>query len=741
MPKHLGLRMKAAIRSVCLVLLVFCGFACMQSAFADEGEDTSRAIAVAYDNSGSMITDSDKWCGAKYSIEVFASMLGENDSLSLYTMDSSGEKLSLLGSQDAEKRVNAVHDADLGVSDYTDPRAAKEAYEALLASDADEKYLVVTTDGAFNVGGGLSDINAIVSDCREKEITVIYLAIGDGAETIEPDESNGVYVKRASASSILSQMTEVANQVFGRDALPATALDTNKGTLSLEVPMGKVIVFAQGEDVSVGSMTSEDGTVVSGESVSVSYCTSPSADMKYGTGIVDKSLKGVVVAFSGEMPKGDYSLNVEGATTVEVYYEPYVNITIGLTGEGGIAYDLVPDGENELSAGTYDVQYNLCDPFSGEVLESSLLEPSIFGLVCEQDDTSVALVEGEQLEVATGEASLTATAQTSGGVKVKQQYQGINVSPAVRILSINANGVASDMAIAEFGGASYQVLVEKEDGTAFSEAEWETLEFEVTDEEGVDWLAQKDEQIGTIRVSPQYDEGGAWDTQKRLCGRLGLSAKGSTLSFKASATGDQQVYYGSAEKGVSYWPDTASAVLRALPFLLLLLLLLFLLFKWITKPRLPRKIKPYLTIGSTDEHIALRYNEKSITNKISPFGPERVVFDAHAPKDSQQTSGLRLASRFELGRIGLVACKKKGGKRCFVYDEETNSAMRRHIDAAQADDARFPDPDYSPKPAKNVKDQSPRGIGSTITFYGWNVPPKGKKRQEETYTIRFKNPQ
>lgn len=739
--EHLGLRMKNAVRLTCFVLLLCCGFSCLQSAFADEEAGTSRAIAIAYDNSGSMITGSDKWCGAKYSIEVFAAMLGENDTLSLYAMDSSGEKLSLSGSQDAEERVSVVHDADLGVSDCTDPRAAEDAYAALLSSDVDEKYLVITTDGEFNVGGGLSDINEVVSKCKEQGITVLYLAIGDDAEAIQADEANGVYVKQASAESILSRMTDVANQVFGRDALPDDALDSSKGTLSLEVPMGKIILFAQGENVAVGDLVSEDGSVVSGQSVDVSYCEQPSADTKYGTGVVDKALKGVVATFSGEMPKGDYSLSVDGATTVEVYYEPYVDITIGLTGEGGVAYDLTPNGENELSAGTYDVRYDLRDPFTGEVLESSLLEPSVFGLVCEQADDSIALSEGERLEVVTGAASLTATAQTAGGVKVKQQYRDINVSPAVKILSIDASDVASSVSIADFDNASYQVLVAKEDGTEFSEGEWETLELEVADEEGVGWLAQKDEQVGVVRVFPQYDEGGAWGTQKRLCGRLGLSAKDSTLTFKANATGDQRVYRGAVDKGVSYQPDASSVVLRALSLLLVLLALLFLLFKWITKPRLPRKIKPYLTIGSTDEHIALRYNEKSIENRFSPFGPEKVVFDAHTPKDSQQVSGLRLASRFELGRIGLVACKKKGGKRCFKFDDETLSAMRRHIDVAQADNARFPDPDYSPKPTKSAKDQSPRGIGSSITFYGWNVPPRGKKRQEETYTIRFKNPQ
>ena len=55
---------------------------------ADNAESVYRQINLVYDNSGSMYGDGangelDTWCQAKYSMEVFASMLGENDVLNI----------------------------------------------------------------------------------------------------------------------------------------------------------------------------------------------------------------------------------------------------------------------------------------------------------------------------------------------------------------------------------------------------------------------------------------------------------------------------------------------------------------------------------------------------------------------------------------------------------------------------------------------------------------------------------
>lgn len=56
---------------------------------ANASSEPSRMINVVYDDSGSMYRSDhlvDTWCQAKYSMEVFAAMLGENDILNVYYM-------------------------------------------------------------------------------------------------------------------------------------------------------------------------------------------------------------------------------------------------------------------------------------------------------------------------------------------------------------------------------------------------------------------------------------------------------------------------------------------------------------------------------------------------------------------------------------------------------------------------------------------------------------------------------
>lgn len=718
-----------------------------QEAYAADG--STRAIAIAYDNSGSMVTNSDKWCGAKYSLEVLAAMLDSGDQLALYAMDNETLKLSLTGSQGSAQCVSAVHSADLGVSDWTDPRAAQLAYEHLKGVSADEKYLVITTDGAFNKGGRLSAIQDVVAACSADGIKVVYLAIGEDAELIQGNPEAGVYAMQASTDTILATMTDVANLVFGRDALPSSALGS--GSLSLEIPMSKIIVFAQGENVQVGDLVTPDGNTVSGESAQVRYSERPSASTKYDPFVVDESLQGVVSSFAAEMPAGEYSIDIQGASSVEVYYAPYVGIAMDLVDDHGIEYDLEPGSENELSAGSYLATYTFLDPFTGEEIDSDLLYPATFATTLETGDGESVFGEEDQIVIPKGTVNITASAETTGGVRVTQSYYGIEVQPELNFLDVDASEVPEALPVNEFEDSKYLVKVSKSDGAAISAEEWSALEFTVEDETGIVWNVEKTSEVGVVSVQPTYMEGGAWATQKQLCGTLAFLPKTADLSLDATIDCGNLVYKGAADEKVSYTPDILSTILHTWPFLLLLLLLLYLIYKYVTKPRLPRKMKPHLQFG--DEDVPLKYNEKNIQNKYSPWGPERIKFSI-IPKVPNEVSFYNFPARFRWSTVGLVAAKKKNGKRQFVFDDETLSAMRAHRD----NPGNYPDPEYSVTlPAAEPKDdgnagakgktkrkkksnrkQSTMGATRVITFTGYKAKQPGKRPKPEYYTLRFK---
>ena len=71
---------------LCMLLAVFLPL----KAQAVTTNAPSRVINLVYDDSSSMIETNgewmDTWCQAKYSTEVFAGMLGENDSMNIYLM-------------------------------------------------------------------------------------------------------------------------------------------------------------------------------------------------------------------------------------------------------------------------------------------------------------------------------------------------------------------------------------------------------------------------------------------------------------------------------------------------------------------------------------------------------------------------------------------------------------------------------------------------------------------------------
>lgn len=744
-------RLLAAAVACALVLFAACCAVAPRCAYASQEDGlSSRAIGIAYDNSGSMVySKSTKWCGAKYSLEVIAAMLDENDVMALYAMDESSQKLSISGDQDMAERVRMIHDADLNVSEETDPAAAENALAYLKGVPADEKFLIITTDGDFTVGKKFDGVKEVVKEAKGLGISVIYLAIGKVNNVIDADPSNGVFVKLASSSeTILSTMVDIANQVFGRDALPGSSVDVGAGRFTFDVPMSQLIVFAQGENVKVGNLTTDDGREIVGETSQVRYSDyATKKNTNYGEGEPDRTLQGVICTFKGEIPKGSAQASVEGASNVEVYYTPYVGIAADLVEKRtGISYELKPGEQNELSAGEYEADLRFVDPFTGETIVSDLLKDPVFEMQCEQDGSVQTVAPGETLMVTPGEVSLVASATTNGSVRVTQDYRGINVSPAVSPMNMDASAIPNAIPIPSFGEQSYPVKLWKSDGSAFSPGEWSDLEFEITDESGVEWAVEKSEQPGTVNVTPLWIDGDEWATEQKLLGIAPVEANNTTVHLTAQVVVGNDAFRANENREIAYTGDWLNFFKHTWPFLLALLILLYLIYKYLTKPRLPRKMKPHLVIASQDEPVALGYNEANIANKLSPWGPETITFNARSPKDPIDAQSLRLTERYELSRIGLVACKKEGGKRRFKFDEQTLSDMRRHIKEAQEREenriAGFPDPDYNPKPAKSFKEQkSSRGVGSTLTFVGYNIPPRGKKKQEETYTIYFKKPQ
>ncbi len=328
-------------------------------------QEKKRVIGVVFDNSGSMYGDTSKWCRATYGMEVFAAMMNPGDQMMIFPMhDISLGKDGQVMPKEQPLVINGPSEANKIRQIYTpDPSGTPfstvtTAYENLKTVTADEKYLIILTDGTFD-GGMTSGQVSQYLDEYSRDMNVMFLAIGSSVNMpTVTDSAKQLYEKASDSSLVLSKLTMMCNRIFGRKELKV-----ENGKISFDVSMGKIIVFAQGENVS--SVTLDGGSLIS------SYETKYSelgAGGIYENSTVDRALQGMLVTYK-DLDAGTYQLSYSGnPKNISVYYEPDVDILVQLINQDG----QVVDGGSGMYAGTYTMKYCLVDKY-GNPTDSDLL--------------------------------------------------------------------------------------------------------------------------------------------------------------------------------------------------------------------------------------------------------------------------------------------------------------------------------------------------------------------------------
>lgn len=352
----------------------------MQGAWAAGGtrEVKSREIAVVFDNSGSMYdAGNTAWCGAGYAVEVFAAMMNEKDRLSVYPMwpvEAGGKKYS----SSSPLTVTPADDLSV-IRDMYTPEAwntpietITAASQGLASSQADEKWLIVLTDGDTFFENGESMNGSKTEERLEEELTrcnaaenVMYLGIGSVAVMPKVSAGKNVYYadKATTTAEILTKLTAMSNMIFGRDELKLSG-----DTLEFDLPMSKLILFVQGSGVGDVTLTGSEGKQLNAVSQYAPSYGTRGAGLDYaGVCAVDTSLQGVVATYE-DCDAGTYQLSYSGSvTSVGVYYEPDVELSAFLTDEDGQPVDM-----EALYPGTYRLCYGLADK-NGNLTNSKLL--------------------------------------------------------------------------------------------------------------------------------------------------------------------------------------------------------------------------------------------------------------------------------------------------------------------------------------------------------------------------------
>lgn len=378
--------MKKAKRILCFIMLVvlvanYIPVTTLQAA----GSMESNTIAVVYDDSSSMMNSEsnvfvDRWCQAKYALEVFSSMMLENDSMIVYPMNNTSDKFVIKGSDTAEKRKEQVVKYEIGCEGDTPYGTVKTAYNDLKKAGGDsKKWLVILTDGSFSD----ADYNKVNSDFQEyasNGINVVYLRIFDnnakdsGKVKNLPDQSIYVFEAMKSADT-LTRVNEISNMIFKRQALSdydkVMVKNNDSLTINLDVPASQLIVFAQGDHINVGSLKGPtDAKCTSSIEVTTPEIPKDTGSYKKTDIVVSQGLGGVISTFvssnSPYLGKGTYTLELSDTSNVEVYCKLAVDVKLELIQNGQPSED-----DGNIFQGDYQVNIKLIDPVTGEELDGS----------------------------------------------------------------------------------------------------------------------------------------------------------------------------------------------------------------------------------------------------------------------------------------------------------------------------------------------------------------------------------
>lgn len=577
----------------------------------------TRVINLVYDDSGSMIDNDtgyhDGWCQAKYALEVFAAMLEENDTMNVYAMSdfsyygmdysSIPPHITLQGINEASDNVSQIHNM-LTDASATPFETVETAYSDLSEISADEKWLVVLTDGEFtkfdetnrkDMSSG--EIDSYLSD-KDSNISVMYLAIGSGASRITEDENNNIFLESAvSNTDILTKITEISNRIFDRNRL---LVDTANCNFSFDIPMNELIVFAQGKNVQLNGIESWEGIEFpsDGQPVEVKY--SDKAALNYSNDsnvVVNQNLEGKIAYFTGDFNAGDYKVEATGADTIEIYYRPNVDIAIHLVNSEGTRLST----SDPIPQGTYTLEYGFVKAGTDEMLpESELLGKIEFSASASFNGTSDGKQygNGDSIAVQEGSMDIDATARylDYNTVSTSLHYDVFQDKPLKFSVDDSSKYVIGTDGFDE--PIEPILLTVSLEDRQLTEEEWQTLEtpkIEFISKENLgDLRIEKTEKIGVYQIYPSvYND-----------------------SPRENAIGDFTFHVSLQQKiGMNVWSGQTNGVLHIsdgmsiferypwlMPLLLSLLALILLLIWWMTRKVLPKHIR--IQQGTTQFYVA-----------------------------------------------------------------------------------------------------------------------------------------
>ena len=474
----------------------------------------TRVINVVYDDSGSMYINVDTWCRAKYSMEVFSAMLGDTDKMNVYYMSdyctgsSTPPRISLDGIDGSDVNVAKIHNQKT-IANNTPFNAVKKAYADLNATNADEKWLVILTDGEFEDGRmSSSEIDRYLAS-KSQDIKVMFLGMGQNAAGITEDVANNIfYVEATTNAQILSRITEICTRVFNSNKLE---LNVSAKTCSFDVPMAELTVFAQGANVEIAGIKRSDGSLVQSSKTPVEVKYSECDATNYSNQPVT-DLLGKIATFKDDFPAGDYAVEVSGAETVEIYYKPNIAVAAYLTDSTGQSVTNL----SNLAAGEYTISFGFVKAgTSDSVAASTLLGDVSYEAVVTNNGVTHEKVysNGDKIQIEEGPLAIDVTAHylDYNTVTTSLSFDIYKDKEITFSVENNPSYVVSTDGFASLENIRIRAKI---DGSEFSQEQWDALsmpQIQLIDDK-MDFKIElsdieKSNELGIFELRPSFPNG------------------------------------------------------------------------------------------------------------------------------------------------------------------------------------------------------------------------------------------
>jgi hypothetical protein len=643
-------------------------------------EDT-RQINLVIDDSLSMFLNTqtgellDRWSFAKYSLEVFAALMGPADTLNVYRLSDTKktDRLTLRGDRSALERVAEIHAMEMG-GKRTPYAPVQWAAEDLVDSPAKKKWLVVLTDGQFDdLAPGTFQRD--VREFADLNIEVAVLALEDQAEVIASDPEAGIFFEKAdTVEQVLDKMTTLADLIYPRVKAP---IADGARVWATDVPMKDLVIFAQGDEVNVNRVDAGRVTVQPSTSVAVRWAENPSVSVR-GVGEVrdpkpNRALVGQVATFN-DVPKGDLTFQVGSPKTLDIFYRPDVKFGVQLISASGerVAPDAAIEGD------TYEVQYGFMDD-ECRIVTSELLGDVKYSGNITRNGKKVKdnFLPGAKFEFEAGAVTLNVSATYLGGEASDKLPMSVRDFEGTSVVS--PSGTAQRYLVSEleqFPGASSGVEftytikdrnLAEEVNRAPTPEEWARLnpdDITVTSDANLDWRAIKGEP-GVILVVPRAPSG---DIYAATVGQVTFTVTAPPIvgPENLSAGADIEIV-----DDLSWLDRFWNWFWTVGIWLLLLLLLLIVILGYVFKRRFSRKIASSpsiksipITVGKTPQTARGRFTKNRI-RWLLPFVADTATLvyvptgaygfpplkvKAGAGKSVQVTNWKQLAQQMEQGK-------------------------------------------------------------------------------------------